>query len=264
MCLIILNPSGEKLPQSALENGWHDNPHGAGYMFVAGGKLVIRKPYHKLKLLLADLRADHAAHGASSPFVVHFRFATHGEKTAENCHPHPVCGGQIGLVHNGILRDFLPPFMSDHSDTVHFCRTVLAYRSAVHVIDETFRKILAEMIGTTNKFVLLIETGEVSIVNESAGTWDNGNWYSNDSYKSSRVFSCNIPARYLPATADLFGRRDVWDEARAESTADELDRIERELDAVDWQSLTCDEREHYEAMCYRMIDLENELDARLH
>jgi predicted glutamine amidotransferase len=274
MCLIILNPAGEKLPQSALDNGWSNNPDGAGYMFVANGKLIIRKPYYKLRALKADLMRDHAEHNASSPFVVHFRFATHGEKTAENCHPHAICGEQIGLAHNGVLHDFLPPFDADYSDTVHFCRTVLAYRAPNHVIDANFRSILAEMIGTGNKFVLLRDTREVSIVNESAGVWDNGNWYSNATYKTASVFgrfkrsttasSYSLPAHY--AKGSLFGDCSPCVGGEMETREEELCRLENELDAMDfegWDTLTPDEQDHYAAMYARSSDLERELDARL-
>lgn len=196
MCLIIMQNAGALLPPSAIENGWSHNDDGAGYMFVDdSGKLVIRKPFFKLKHLLRSYRRDWAICGARSPFVIHLRYATHGVKDETNTHPHSICGGRVGLVHNGIL-DCEPPFGSDISDTVHFCRTVLAYRCPEHVIDEKFRDILADMIGERNKFVLLSHTRAISIVNEEQGTWDGSVWFSNHTYRTAYAPPLRLPAAY--------------------------------------------------------------------
>jgi hypothetical protein len=155
-------------------------------MFTDGQLAIIRKPFFKLKELIAAYMKDYADYGKSSPFIVHFRYATHGGKTEENTHPHMLdCG--VGMVHNGILDGFDPPWKTDYSDTVHFCRTVLAYRNANDLVGDTMRTILERMIGNFNKFVLLHPDGRVSIINESAGQWDGSVWYSNAGYKQSIV-----------------------------------------------------------------------------
>jgi hypothetical protein len=185
MCLIAVSTAGAPaLTADELGSAWKANPHGAGYMFSQGGTLIIRKAFYKLAELTAAYHADHLTHGASSAFVLHFRWATHGDKSPVNVHPHELCGGAVGLAHNGVLP-VAPPFGATISDTVFFCRTVLAAREPAQIMSGEFRKLLSEMIGERNKFVLMSGAGELSIVNEELGTWEGGIWFSNLTWRQT-------------------------------------------------------------------------------
>ena len=43
------------------------------------------------------------------------------------------------------------------------------------------------MIGSSNKFVIMNNKGEFTIINEKAGNWENGCWFSNNGHKTARV-----------------------------------------------------------------------------
>ena len=179
MCLIIVQPmESPQIPNYILRNAWAENDDGAGYMFAVDGQLIIRKPFHSFRAFRRAYRADYAAHGNVAPFILHFRIATHGKLDKAGTHPHRV-NGDLGLAHNGILS-FLHPAKHE-SDTALFVRAVLAHRSTADILSADYLASLEMLIGAGNKLAFLSATGEIAIVNEEAGFWDNGLWYSNSS-----------------------------------------------------------------------------------
>jgi glutamine---fructose-6-phosphate transaminase (isomerizing) len=116
----------------------------AGVAVIADRKLTWAKRAGKLGNLKAAL-ADRAPL-AGLVGVGHTRWATHGPPTDPNAHPHTDCGGQLAVVHNGIIENFaaLRTEVEAHG---HVLTSETDTELVAHLIEEQMA-VMADVPGT--------------------------------------------------------------------------------------------------------------------
>ena len=186
MCVICAIPGGEKLPaDGVMKHCWEQNPHNGGFMYVNNkNRLVVRK-FDDVDKFITALRYDHELHGETSPFVFHLRYATHGDVTLDNTHPFKI-SKQVAFVHNGTIKRHTKDATKAVSDTRVFKNEILMNLPTEWLFNPTVGTLLDEYIGGS-KLVIMDNKRRIHIVNEKAGEWVDGLWYSNKYYKEKRV-----------------------------------------------------------------------------
>jgi len=177
MCIAIYKPENKVLSLATLKECYTSNPDGAGFMYAENKKLHIEKGFFSFQSFY-DAFKKHE----TKQTVIHFRIKTHGKIDTTNCHPFAV-NNAIGFVHNGIISGFGD---ANHSDTIGFNQSILqplvSKWGNLALFQDPIIDLIEGRIGYS-KLVFLDRHGNHKIMNEHKGTWDDGVWYSNDSYK---------------------------------------------------------------------------------
>lgn len=188
MCLLVVSSPNSTPSKKDLECASCNNPHGFGYAVIAGNKIITGKGMSAKKVIKEFLAVRKQY--PSSYAMYHARFATHGVKNDDNCHPFPVGGSNLTyLAHNGIL-DVDIPVNDKRSDTRIFADDILPAMGGVKALDNpNLYRMLEKWASGSKVAVFTLDPAadyDCYIINEDLGTWDNeGNWWSNDSYKQS-------------------------------------------------------------------------------
>jgi glutamine amidotransferase len=180
MCIIILNPANAPaISRETFNTCQERNPDGTGILYIRKNRLVIDRTlddHDRIFRLYKKIKKSNP----DSPIVLHFRIATHGGINLQNCHPFRV-NRNLAFAHNGIIP--ITPLVGK-SDTVTYNETVLKLKNPKFYLNRQDQSDVARDIGNGSKIVFLDSDGKSVIINEQAGQWHNGNWFSNGSYKS--------------------------------------------------------------------------------
>jgi hypothetical protein len=186
MCIIVMIPvKAARVGEDIINKCWSSNPDGAGLMYPDKVRkiLVVDKGH----MTLSEFQAAYAKVPVGVPVCLHFRIKTHGLKDPANTHPHVVHPDEVAIVHNGVLP-IGAPTDSPESDTARFARLILAVLPKRWFKNPALVHLIEEYMGKGNKIVAMDAGGDFKIINEEAGTWEQGVWFSNSTFRSYRSY----------------------------------------------------------------------------
>lgn len=197
MCIAILKPKGKSLDKNLLMTCSENNPDGCGFAYLDdnSGDIIINK-----FMLFEDFWKEYSKIQKNHTTLVHFRIATHGKVELQNCHPFKL-NSKMVLIHNGIISGY-GSRIDNVSDTKDFIEKVIGNISHKMWKNPSFRELVGKAIGYS-KFAILDTNDNYYIINEDKGLWDNGVWFSNDSYKK-RV------AKIVSSTSKTTTSQSTW------------------------------------------------------
>jgi glutamine---fructose-6-phosphate transaminase (isomerizing) len=114
----------------------------AGVAILDGGLQVVKKA-GKLDALDKELAENGSPSGRLG--VGHTRWATHGQPTDRNAHPHVDCRGRISVIHNGIIENFHALKERLEADGHEFASDTDT-EVVAHLVEERYQGDLAEAV----------------------------------------------------------------------------------------------------------------------
>src|ERR1700689_411441 len=104
--------------------------------------LAVRRASGKLRNLEDVLRLDPVDGNYG---IGHTRWATHGRPSEENAHPHRDCSGDIVVVHNGIVENFLS-LKEQLQQEGHVFKTETDTEVIAHLVEKYFEGNLEQAV----------------------------------------------------------------------------------------------------------------------
>jgi glucosamine--fructose-6-phosphate aminotransferase (isomerizing) len=114
----------------------------AGLAVYCDGELAVRRAEGKLRNLEEAIRLS----PLDGTFGIgHTRWATHGRPTEENAHPHRDCHGDVVVVHNGIVENYLSLKQGLEAEG-HVFKTETDTEVIAHLVEKHFRGNLEQAV----------------------------------------------------------------------------------------------------------------------
>ena len=116
-------------------------------VYCDAGQLAVRRAKGKLRNLEDAIRMN-PVDGTYG--IGHTRWATHGRPTEENAHPHRDCKGDVVVVHNGIVENYLPLKQLLQAEG-HVFKTETDTEVIAHLVEKHFKGNLEEAVRAAVK-----------------------------------------------------------------------------------------------------------------
>lgn len=186
MCLLVVCKPNAIPKREELTEGACSNPHGYGFAMIIDGKIF---RYRTMSARKAVGKFIHMRQQYPQGYAIwHARYATHGVKNEDNCHPFQVGDdADTVLAHNGVLDTFIGKD-DKRSDTRIFAEDTLPKLGGVTALEDENLYRMIEGWASGSKIAVLTTNPnaqyQLYLINEKLGHWDDNDvWWSNSSYK---------------------------------------------------------------------------------
>ena len=218
MCLLVVCKPNAIPKREELTEGACANPHGYGFAMIIDGKIF---RYRTMSARKAVGKFIHMRQQYPQGYAIwHARYATHGVKNEDNCHPFQVGDDtDTVLAHNGVLDTFIGKD-DKRSDTRIFAEDTLPKLGGVCALEDENLYRMIEGWASGSKIAVLTTNPKAEyqlyLINERLGTWDdNGVWWSNSSYKRSTYTTTTYYKADSHPVVDAVAYDSTYDEEQA-------------------------------------------------
>ncbi|MHA1595010.1 MAG: glutamine--fructose-6-phosphate transaminase (isomerizing), partial [Candidatus Baldrarchaeia archaeon] len=130
--IISTNGNVSRMLRESLKRLEYRGYDSAGIATIANGIIFVKKDKGKIDEIHRMLNFDSLPGNIG---IGHTRWATHGQPSRENAHPHLDCSGMIAVVHNGIIENYLE-LREELSKLGHTFRSETDTEVIPHLIEE--------------------------------------------------------------------------------------------------------------------------------
>jgi glucosamine--fructose-6-phosphate aminotransferase (isomerizing) len=125
----------------------------AGAAVIDNEKIFVRKMKGRIAKLAESLSKDPLGGNTG---IGHTRWATHGEPSDINSHPHTDTDGRVAIVHNGIIENYAKLKQTLQSEGAVF-RSDTDTEVIVHLINRFRRKLRRDLLGAVTETLKLLK-----------------------------------------------------------------------------------------------------------
>ncbi|MBN1504487.1 MAG: glutamine--fructose-6-phosphate transaminase (isomerizing) [Candidatus Eisenbacteria bacterium] len=207
----------------------------AGIAILAPEGVILEKTAGKIALLEKKVK-DVLPSGTVG--IAHTRWATHGEPSTENAHPHLDCTGKIAVVHNGIIENFAV-LKQKLTDEGHVFATDTDTEVLAHLIEKYYEGNLEEAVGSA---LSLVEGtyGIAVVCSESPGKIvgaRNGSPLVVGVGKNEYFLASDVAAMLRHTNQVIYlddGEMVVLEQAGFRTTTISQERVSKKIEEVSW------------------------------